>query len=172
MSKDSDFIKENKLQYGVVTRVYRKKGLVKVYGINPVEEYRNLQSFANKYENGELDKIKRKISFLPIDINRVRLRDTNSTELKALPVTNKLLENGSIRRFDKNTGTEIPRRKMYKTYKERLGKRKEDGPKDTPAFYSSAKTYKGENFEIIARQFLDRIKQKEAIEAKLILKDT
>jgi hypothetical protein len=163
--------KKTKIEYGTVNKIYRKKGLVRVNGVNLKLKYTSPDNFIYKYEAGDFAKIRRKYESVPVAINRVYLRDPSVPD-RAVIVRAKLIKNddGTITRVNQKTKVEIPILKKHPTYAKRVSNRKE-GAKDTPIAFIGVKSYKGENCEEIARMFLRKIKQKEEIEANLILKD-
>jgi ribosomal protein L24 len=163
--------KQNKIEYGTISKIYRKKGLVRVNGVNLQLKYTSPENFIGRYEAGDFGKIRRKYESVPVAINRVYLRDPSVSD-KAIIVKAKLIKNdeGTIIRINQKTKVEIPILKKHPTYAKRVASRKE-GPKDTPMAYIGVKSYRGENVEEIAKMFLRRIKEKEEIEANLILKD-
>lgn len=164
---------DSKVQYGTVLRVLRKKEQAVVSRINEKPKYVSPHNFLNDYENGDLSKIKRKTVNLPISIERVRLRDTKVKDsLKILNIKITRNEAGERIRIRKDDGTEVPipiRSKDFSYAKRAQGRK--DGLKDTNASIRSIKTYNGENFAEIAKFFIKKIQNKEAIESKLILKD-
>lgn len=163
--------KNTKIEYGTVAKIYRKKGLVRVNGVNLQLKYTSPENFITRYEAGDFSKIRRKYESAPVAINRVYLRDPNVAE-RAVIVKAKLIRNddGTIIRVNQKTKVEIPILKKHPTYSKRVANRKE-GSKDTPMAFIGVKSYRGENVEEIAKMFLRRIREKEEIEANLVLKD-
>lgn len=164
---------DSKVQYGTVLKVLRKKGQAVVSRVNEKPKFVSPYKFMNDYENGDLSKLKRKTVNLPISIERVRLRDTQvKNSLKILNIKITRNEAGERIRLRKDDGIEvpIPIRTRDFSYSKRAQGRK-DGLKDTNVSIRSLKTYNGENFAEIAKFFIKKIQNKEAIESKLILKD-
>lgn len=164
---------DSKIQYGTVLKVLRKKGQAVVSRVNEKPKYVSPYKFMNDYENGDLSKLKRKTVNLPLSIERVRLRDTQVKDsLKILNIKITRNEAGERIRLRKDDGIEvpIPIRTRDFSYSKRAQGRK-DGLKDTNVSIRSLKTYNGENFAEIAKFFIQKIQNKEAIESKLILKD-
>jgi hypothetical protein len=158
-----------KLQYGTVKRFYRKKRLVKVTGVNRKAKYTSPYSehLFDKMEKGNLDKIKRQVTYLPVNLDRIRLVDANKKIIAVKMIKN---EAGEKVRINTRTKEEVPIKLKFRTYAERT-KNKKEGPRDTPDEIRMIKTYKGENFEMIAKRFIEKIKRKEEIESHLVLKD-
>jgi ribosomal protein L24 len=162
--------KEMKIKLGTVLKVLRKKNQIVVSGVNKQPVYRSPSTFLQKYESGKFEKISVKYKEMPININRVKLRRTKNSRK---PIEVKIIKNknGKRKRIDINTKKEIkiPKRKNA-SYAVRNMK-KGTGEKDTPADLLSEITYNGEDFTQVASFFIKNIKNKEAIEQKLILKD-
>jgi len=163
--------KQTRIEYGTVSKIFRKKGLIKVNGVNLKMKYTSPEAYLSKYESGDFSKIKRKYNSVPVAINRVYLRDLSIPD-RAVIAKAKLIKNndGTYSRINQKTKAEIPILKKHPTYAKRMANRKE-GPKDTTIAYVGVKTYRGENIEDIAKMFIRRIKEKSEIEANLILKD-
>jgi len=164
---------DSKIQYGTVLKVLRKKGQAVVSRVNEKPKYVSPYKFMNDYENGDLSKLKRKTVNLPLSIERVRLRDTQVKDsLKILNIKITRNEAGERIRLRKDDGIEvpIPIRTRDFSYSKRAQGRK-DGSKDTNVSIRCLITYNGENFAEIAKFFIQKIQNKEAIESKLILKD-
>jgi hypothetical protein len=162
-----------KVQYGTVLQVLRKKGQAVVSRVNEKPKYISPAKFMTDYEFGNLNTIRKKTKNLPVALERVRLRDmTVKGSLKILNIKVTRNEAGEKIRIRKDDGNEvpIPIRKRDFSYNKRAQGRK-DGTKDTAAVLRSLKTYNGENFAEIARFFIKKIQNKEAIESKLILRD-
>jgi hypothetical protein len=162
---------QSKIEYGTISKVNRKKGLVKVKGVNLQMKFSSPENYLYKYEAGDYSKIKRKYDSAPVAINRVYLRDPNVSD-RAMIAKAKLIKNpdGSITRVNQKTKVEIPIMKKHSTYAKRVANKKE-GPKDTTISFIGVKSYRGENCEEIAKMFLRKIREKNEIEANLILKD-
>jgi hypothetical protein len=156
-------------QYGTVDKVLRKRNLAIVKGVNKKEKYVSPISFLGAYEMGDMAKIKRKFTCQPVEINRVFLRDPEEPGkiVKAKLVRD---DKGKLMRINKKTKAEIPLVRKFRTYAQRVSKRKE-GPNDTNGSLVSLKSYRGENFDEIARLFVRRLEEKKEIESRLILKD-
>lgn len=173
-AKVKQFHKEDsKIQVGTVLRIMRKKGLAIVSNVNEKPKYVTPAKFLNDYEFGNIQKIRRKIVNLPVALERVKLRCNSGTgKYKIVNVEMIKNEEGKTIRINKLTKQEIPsplKKRDFSYAKRALGRK--DGIKDTPAPVRSTKTYFGENFVDIAKNFVSKIKSKENIESKLILKD-
>lgn len=168
---DNYLQKQSQLQYGYVRRIFRKKGLAIVTGVNKKEKYTTPYDpeLIKKVDSGKIDEVERKYTYEPVSLDRLRLvNPLNNKEKIAVKFIKD--EAGQKIRINTKTKEELPIIKKHRTYEERAQKR-EEGPKDTSNEMRLLKTYKGENFEQIALAFIKKIKHKEAVESKLILRD-
>jgi hypothetical protein len=160
----------NKVQSGVVIRIMRSKGLAIVQGVNSKQVYTSPTRYITDLEAGKTEKIIRRIKFQPVLLSRLRLRDTNEKSLRPLRIVIRKNQDGKIERVAAETGEIVPKPNLSLSYSTRVG-RKKVGPLDTDAQIVLDKTYTGEDFLVIARDFLNRIKEKKQIESLLFLKD-
>lgn len=146
---------------GRVIKVLRKKQQVLVQGINLKEE---------KDELGfnEEDQVKRFIE-QPIPYHYVGLYDRVTN--KAVRVQYSKDEYGNRIRKVVSTGEVYPEPDRGDTSFESRNKNRPTGPKDTEPNVAHEKTFVEYDFVDVAKQFLQKIKEKEAIEKNLILRD-
>jgi ribosomal protein L24 len=164
---------EIKKRVGTVLRVLRTKNMITVSGINIKPVYKSPSYFMKLYERKSLNSIKPCYREMPININRVKLRDPSKKKF-AEPIEVKIVKNesGERIRLDIVTKKVIPFPKSRKdlSYDSRNLKKK-TGFRDTPSDLLHQITYTGEDFTKVASFFIKKIKNKESIEQKLILKD-
>lgn len=181
IAKDEKLKEMNKVQVGKVIRVLRNKNQVIIAGVNKKVIYKPASSYLASYEGSKMQNIRPKVIYQPVDLNRVRLRDMNSEDVRPLDFRIQKVENpedkidssvgnGEMYRVAKNTGEIITRHRPNKSYDKRMEK-KETGPFDTDAATAREKTYRGEALLEVAREFLNRIKEKKQVESLLFLKD-
>jgi large subunit ribosomal protein L24 len=146
---------------GKVLRVYRKEKKILVSGINLVEVEED-----NYFGEGDDVKVFKE---RPIWYHHVALFD-KETGKKIKVKIGKDEKGKRVRRVTKTKQIlKIPEREE-KTYLSRH-KGKVTGPKDTDSNTVLERTFNEYDFEEVAKQFLERIKEKEKVEKNLILKD-
>ncbi len=164
---------EIKKRTGKVLKVLRSKNMVIVSGINIKPVYKSPSYFMKFHEKNSINYIKPSSREMPININRVKLMDP-SKKKSAMPIEVKIVKNesGERIRLDIVTKKEIPFPKSRNnlSYNSRNLKKK-TGSRDTPSDLLHQITYTGEDFTKVASFFIKKIKNKESIEQKLILKD-
>jgi ribosomal protein L24 len=74
-------------------------------------------------------------------------------------------------RISKKTGRILYKRKPTKLKREKRGKKRKLGLKDTPAAVAHKVTYQGEDFQAIRKEFEEFIAAKEARERLLVFKE-
>jgi hypothetical protein len=156
--------------YGFVKKMYRRKRLARVSGVNKVLKFTSPfnENFFKALEQEKSNKIKKRVEFKPVSLDRLRLVDPKTNKrIRVKFITD---ESGKRKRINIETNEEFPYKLKFRTYVERHKNRK-DGPKDTSDELRMKKTYKGENFALIVKNFIKKIKHKEEIESNLILKD-
>ena len=159
-----------KIQYGKVISIYRKRNLAIVSNVNKKEKFTDPKEFMHLIEQGDIHKVKRRVKFLPVNLSRLRLRDTTSSEIKPLYVKTRISKEGVKERYDVSTGNVIEKPNLEITYESRT-KNKKTGSKDTLALQVAERTYTGVDYISVAREFLNRIKEKKTIESNLNFKD-
>lgn len=105
----------------------------------------------------------------PVHISNVSLIDPDLN--KPTKTKTGYLEDGTKVRVSKKTGAIIPKPdRSNLTYQART-KDKQPGPLDTPSKFVLQKTYAGEDFQRVFKDFEDYLEQKSALEDKLVFKD-
>jgi hypothetical protein len=160
----------SKMQYGRVIRIYRKRNIAIVSGVNRKEEFKHPREYLPLVERGDLQKVRRKITYTPVNLSRLRLRDMKSEEIKPLNVKIRTNSEGIIERYAPSSDSVIEKPDLSKTYASRVEKKK-TGPKDTSSLQVLDRTYTGVDYTSVAREFLNRIKEKKTIESNLIFMD-
>lgn len=160
----------SKIQHGRVIKIFRKKNLAIVSGVNRKEKFVNPREYITLVERGDLHKVRRRFVYSPVNLSRLRLRDLSSAEIKPLKVKIVTNEEGKKQRVDATTNNIIEKPVLSKTYASRV-ENKKTGPKDTLSVNVLDRTFVGIDYTAIAREFLNRIKEKKTIESNLIFKD-
>lgn len=143
---------------GIVKKVIRKKNMVIITGLNM--KIKHQRASANDPE------AKRLQIEAPIHVSNVALIDPETS--KPAKVKRGYLEDGTRVRISKKTGAMIPKPVFPElSYAERH-KNKQDGVKDTAPDVAILKTYKGEDFEKIRKEFAEYITKREKEAAWLV----
>lgn len=153
-------------QSGEVKRVLRKRNQIIVKGVN-TRAIAVSQSLLNK----NLSKKDNWRGFMvpcPITATDVKLIDPLTEEPTEVTITKTTA--GRKIRTSLKTNTEIKIKKTYLTYNERKGKKKHC-VKATGKRITTLASYKGPNFDYLARLFTNEIRRKEETEKLLVMRD-
>jgi hypothetical protein len=173
LNKYPQFQKKNKIIIGKVLEMKRKKGYAIVTNTPKEKIYKPIESFFDKYEKKGIGSVKITRRTIPIALNRIRLINTafKQNKYKVLKVEMKRGKNGKLIRVKKGTKKQLEKKQPKNCSYETRTKDKISGAMSTSKERIEIRTYKGEDYEKIARAFLDRIKEKESVESNLFLKD-
>ena len=144
---------------GKITRVLRTKEQAIVEGINVKEKEVLYDTETQK--KGDIE-----LYTEPIDVRMINLVDPSIN--KATRIKTGYLEDGTMVRISKKTGTIIYRPSQDHMKIENQVKDKVDGPLDTKMEKAHEVTYTGEDFESIRKEFDEFINEKERIEKLLV----
>ena len=144
-----------------MTRVYRKTNQVIVEGIN--------LKFKREYDHEMVKRYKTLQREAPVHISNVALIDP---ELKVpTRIRTGYLEDGTKVRVSKKSGAIIPKPDRSNLTCLDRTKDYKPGPLDTPAELVLKKTYAGEDFLRVYKEFEQYLEEKANLEANLVFKD-
>jgi hypothetical protein len=172
-------VPELDLKYGTILKINRTKNTALVTNTKLEDKYVDVNFLGYYFESNRLKTIKQKKASVPISLNRLRLfseitknKKEKITSIKPAKIK---YRNDPKNRVDLNNGKVFP--VFLPTEKEinELRKKKHEEKKltelDTQYDLAIKTTYKGENFEKITKNFIERIFNKNYIEKRLILND-
>jgi hypothetical protein len=167
------------LKYGTIQRINRSKNTALVTNTKLEKKYIDVNYMGYFFENNSLKAIKQKNVCVPISLNRLRLfseikKDSKGKITSIRPAKIKY-RNDPKNRVDLNTGKVYPvfltAKKDIEAYRKKKHEEKKLTELDTKYDIAVMSTYKGENFEKITKNFIDKIFNKNYIEKRLILND-
>ena len=149
----------DKGKQGKIIKVLRHREQAIVEGVNIKQEVVKFETEARK--KGEIELITE-----PIDVKMINLVDPSVN--RPTRVRTGYLEDGTVVRISKRTGTIIPKPSTEHLKYENKVKDRVDGPLDTLRDKAHEVTYTGENFEEIRTEFERFISEKEKVEKLLV----